>query len=88
MKQAGIEAIKSGLGALRFKTYLATISDNVIDPETGGIKESLLRRAEIFECKIIPGWKLREMAELYFRKSPKFAERVVEEFEICKVARK
>jgi len=83
-----IEAIKSGLRALRVKTYLATTSDNVIDPQTEGIKEPLFRRAEIYECKIIPGWKLREMAELYFLKSPKLAESVAEGFEIRKVAMK
>lgn len=83
-----IEAIKSGLRALRVKTYLATTSDNVIDSQTGGIKEPLLRRAEIYECKIIPGGKLREMAELYFLKSPKLAERVAEEFEIRRMSKK
>jgi len=83
-----IEAIKSGLRALRVKTYLATTSDNVIDSQTGGIKEPLLRRAEIYECKIISGGKLREMAELYFQKSPKSAERVAEEFEIRRMSKK
>jgi len=83
-----IEAIKSGLRALRVKTYLATTSDNVIDQKKGGIKEALLRRADIYECKIIASEKLREQAELYFLKSPKLAERVAEEFEIRSVVRK
>lgn len=83
-----IEAIKSGLRALRVKTYLATTSDNVIDPQTRGIKEPLIRRADIYECKIIPGEKLREMAELYFMRSPKLEEKVAEEFEIKRVAKK
>lgn len=83
-----IEAIKSGLRALRVKTYLATTSDNVVDPQKGGIKEPLLRRADIYECKIIAGEKLRELAELYFLRSPKMAERVAEEFEIRKMAKK
>jgi hypothetical protein len=81
-----IEAIKSGLGAIRIKTYLATTSNNVIDPQKGGIREVLLRRADIYECKIIPGDRLRELAELYFLKSPKLPERVAEEFEICKAS--
>jgi len=83
-----IEAIKSGLRALRVKTYLATTSDNVIDPQTRGIKEPLIRRADIYECKIIPREKLREMAELYFMRSPKLEEKVAEEFEIKRVAKK
>ena len=83
-----IEAIKSGLRAIRVKTYLATTSDNVIDPQKGGVKESLLRRADIYDCKIIEGGKLRELAELYFLKNPKLAERVAEEFEIRKVVKK
>ncbi len=78
MRQARIEAIKSSLRALSVNTYLATTSDNVIDPQTGGIKEPLLIRADIYDCKIIPGWKLREMAKLYFLKNPKLAERVSE----------
>jgi hypothetical protein len=82
------EAIKSGLRALRVKTYLATTSDNVIDPRKGGIKASLLRRADIYDCKIISGEKLRELSELHLLKSPKLSERVAEEFEIRKVARK
>jgi hypothetical protein len=83
-----IEAIKSGLRAIRVKTYLATTSDNVIDPQRGGIKGALLRRADIYECKIIAGGKLRELSELYFLKSPKLAERVSEEFEIRKAVKK
>jgi hypothetical protein len=81
-----IEAIKSGFRATRVKTYLATTSDNVIDPQKGGIKEPLLRRADIYECKIIAGGKLRELAEFHFLKSPKLEERFVEEFEIRKAA--
>ena len=83
-----IEAIKSGLRAIRVKTYLATTSDNVIDPQKGGIKEPLLRRADIYDCKIIAGGKLRELAELYFLKSPNLSERIAEEFEIRKVVKK
>jgi hypothetical protein len=83
-----IEAIKSGLRATRVKTYLATTSDNVIDPQKGGIKEPLLRRADIYECKIIAGGKLRELAELYFLNSSKLSERVAKEFEIRKAVSK
>jgi len=59
----------------------------VIDPQKGGIKEPLLRRADIYECKIIAGGKFRELAELYFLKSPKLAERIAEEFEIRKAVK-
>jgi len=83
-----IEAIKSGLRAIRVKTYLATTSDNVIDPQKGVIKKPLLRRADIYECKIIAGGKLKELAELYFLNSPKLAERVAEEFEIRKAVKR
>ena len=83
-----IEAIKSGLRAIRVKTYLATTSDNVIDPQKGGIKGPLLRRADIYDCKIIAGGKLRELAELYFLKSPNLSERIAEEFEIRKAVKK
>jgi hypothetical protein len=83
-----IEAIKSGLRATRVKTYLATTSPNVIDLQKGGIKEPLLRRADIYECKIIAGGTLRELVELYFLKSPKLAERVAEEFAIRKAAKR
>jgi hypothetical protein len=79
-----IEAIKSGLRATRVKTYLATTSDNVIDPQKGGTKKALQRRADIYECKIVAGGKLRELANLYLSQSPKLAERVAEEFEIRK----
>jgi hypothetical protein len=54
----------------------------------GGVKEPLLRRADIYECKIIPGEKLRELAELYFMKSPMLEERVGKEFGIHTVAKK
>lgn len=83
-----IEAIKSGLRALRVKTFLAATSKNVIDPKKGGIKEALQRRADIYECKIIAGEKLRELADLCISKSPKLAERVAEEFEIRKGAKR
>jgi hypothetical protein len=60
----------------------------VIDPQKGGIKGPLLRRADIYDCKIIAGGKLRELAELYFLKSPNLSERIAEEFEIRKVVKK
>jgi hypothetical protein len=50
-----IEAIKSGPKALRVDTYLATTSDNVLDPKKGSIREKLMRRSKIYGCKIIPG---------------------------------
>jgi hypothetical protein len=54
----------------------------VIDPQKRDIKEALLRRADIYECKIIPGGKLKELAEQYLLKSSNLVERVAEEFEI------
>lgn len=60
-----IEAVKSGPKALRVNAYLAATSDNVKDPETGGIREKLLRRSKIYGCEIIPGWEIQRMADLY-----------------------
>jgi len=63
-----IEAIKAGLGAIRVETYFATTSSNGIDKKTGLIKESLKNRASLYNCAIIPGDQLSEMAELWIRK--------------------
>jgi len=71
-----IEAIKSGPKALRVDTYLATTSDNVKDPRNGGIREKLLRRSKIYGCKIIPGDKIKDLADLYLSNDPRLNQEV------------
>ncbi|MDD2755211.1 MAG: DUF1887 family CARF protein [Methanothrix sp.] len=83
-----IEAIKSGPKALRVDTYLATTSDNVLDPKKGGIREKLTRRAKIYGCKIIPGWKIKELADLYLSNNPGLVDEITKEFGIKMAAPK
>ncbi|MBN1236756.1 MAG: DUF1887 family protein [Methanotrichaceae archaeon] len=83
-----IEAIKSGPKALRVDTYLATTSDNVLDPKKGEIKEKLLKRSKIYGCNIIPGWKIKEIADLYISNDPRLAVEVAKEFGIKSEASK
>lgn len=75
-----IEAVKSGPKALRVDAYLATTSDNVKDPETGCIREKLLRRSKIYGCKIIPGWKIQEVADLYLSSGARLNQVVADVF--------
>lgn len=63
-----IEAVKAGLGAIRVETYFGTTSSNIIDEKTGVLKESLKNRASLYNCAIISGHELREMAELWIKK--------------------
>jgi hypothetical protein len=77
-----IEAIKSGPKALRVDTYLATTSDNVLDPNKGGIREKLMRRSKIYGCKIIPGWKIKGFANNYISKDSRLLDEVAKEFGI------
>ena len=77
-----IEAIKSGAKALRMDTYLATTSDNVKDPQRGGIKKKLLKRSKIYGCSIIPGWDIKEMAYLYTSDDPHLSFEVANAFGI------
>jgi hypothetical protein len=79
-----IEAIKSGPRALKVATFLATTSDNIIDEKTAQIKESLKRRAEIYGCKIIPGKRIKELAELYLDSDPSLSDIVAKKFGIKK----
>ncbi len=72
-----IEAVKAGLKAIRVEAYLATTSSNIIDKKTGTIKESLKNRASLYNCAIIPGDELREMAELWIRKDTEALTRKV-----------
>lgn len=71
-----IEAIKSGPKALRVDTYLATTSDNVKDSHRGGIREKLQRRSRIYGCKIVPGDKIKELADLYLSNDHKLSQEV------------
>ena len=75
-----IEAVKSGPRALRVETYLATTSDNIKDNSNGGIKEKLLRRSKIYGCNIIPGWRIKDLAELYLSNDPRLSLEVAGAF--------
>lgn len=75
-----IEAVKSGPKALRVETYLATTSDNIKDQAKRGIKEKLLRRSKIYGCNIIPGWRIKEMAELNRSNDPRLRLEVADAF--------
>jgi hypothetical protein len=75
-----IEAVKSGPKALRVKTYLATTSDNIKDHSECVIKEKLLRRSKIYGCNIVPGWRIKEMAELYISNDSRLRLEVADAF--------
>lgn len=60
-----IEAVKSGLGAIRIKTYLATTSKNIIDSNTKEIKPSIKNRCNIYGCDVIRGDILKSWADRY-----------------------
>lgn len=77
-----IEAIKAGLMAIRMKTYLATTSPNVIDPNTGGIRKAIANRCLLYGCTIVHGDPLKEMAELFLRNDPSLHERVATAFKL------
>jgi len=77
-----IEAIKSGPKALRVATYLATTSDNVMDLQKGGIKEKLWRRSKIYGCSIIPGGRIKEMADLCISNDSRLPFEVANAFDI------
>lgn len=77
-----IEAVKSGPKALRVDTYLATTSPNVIDPNTGEIRESLRRRSEIYGCRIIPGRKITDLAGQQISNDPLLKNEVANLFRI------
>lgn len=77
-----IEAIKSGLTALRMKTYLATTSPNVIDLKSGGIRRSIANRCTLYGCTVIHGAPLKEMAELALRHDQSLPEKVAATFHL------
>jgi hypothetical protein len=65
-----MEAIKAGLGAIRVRAILATTSPNVIDPGTKDTREALKNRAKLYQCTIIHGGTLRDLASLYLADDP------------------
>jgi hypothetical protein len=77
-----IEAVKAGLMAIRMKTYLATTSPNVVDKGTGRIKPSVANRCKLYNCTIIHGEPLKEMAELFLNNDPSLHERVTATFHL------
>lgn len=77
-----IEAVKAGLMAIRMKTYLATTSPNVVKQGTGRIKESVANRCKLYNCTIVHGEPLREMAKLFLNEDPSLHERVAATFHL------
>lgn len=77
-----IEAVKAGLMAIRMKTYLATTSPNVIERNTGDIKPSVANRCKLYNCMIIHGKPLKEMAELFLKSDPSLHEKVAAAFHL------
>jgi len=74
-----IAGIKSQLKALRVRTYLVTTSDKVKgDEET--IKKDLLLRSKAYDCDIIPGWEIRNLANLYLDKDKSLSGTVFKTF--------
>lgn len=71
-----IEAIKASLKALRVRTYLATTSPNVIDKGTGMVKAAIQNRCSLYDCPIIHGEMLREMADLYLKNDSALQQKV------------
>jgi hypothetical protein len=71
-----VEAINKHLGALRVKSYLATTSSNVIDKNTGNIYEHLATRCALYNCRIIEGEKLQQIAKMHLDPSRSSSELV------------
>jgi len=77
-----IEAIKSGLGAIRINTYLATTSPNIIDNKTKEIKPSVKNRCDIYGCKILQGDILKSWADRYLSGDEKLNNDVAKFFRL------
>ncbi|MBC7079569.1 MAG: DUF1887 family protein [Methanothrix sp.] len=77
-----IEAIRKQLGALRVRSYLVTTSDNVIDSETGNIKEHLEDRSRLYECNIVKPEDVRSLAQMYLAGDVRLNARVAQVFNI------
>ena len=80
--KTGGQAVKAGLMAIRMKTYLATTSPNVVEQETGRIKPSVANRCKLYNCTIIHGEPLKEMAKLFLNNDPSLHERVAATFHL------
>ncbi len=80
-----LEAIKNQLKAIRVRSYLATTASNVLNRE-GQIKKHITNRARIYNCKIIPGWTIRELADIYLSKDPRLTQQIAEVFELSQEA--
>lgn len=63
-----VEAVKKQLGALNVKSYLATTSPNImVDDE---IKPNISRRADLYNCTIIPSDQISKLANLELDNNP------------------
>jgi hypothetical protein len=56
-----VEAVTRQFRALRVRSYLATTATNVLDNQKR-VKESLRVRADIYQCRILTGNQIRELA--------------------------
>jgi hypothetical protein len=63
-----VEAVKKQLGALNVKSYLATTSPNIM--VDGEIKPNISRRADLYNCTIIPSDKISKLANLELDNNP------------------
>lgn len=75
-----LEAIKSGITALRADTFFASTSTNILINGTSEVKESIQNRCEIYKCQIIAGNMLKEMAEMFLNKDPALNKKIEEVF--------
>lgn len=69
-----VESIKKQFGALQVYSHLASSSNNILDEENK-IKEEVQRRADLYNCKIIPAEIIRQLAK---------ASTVEQEYDILK----
>lgn len=75
-----IEAIRKQLGALRVKSYLATTAPNILNPNTGEIKDRIATRASLYDCTIIKGEEISRLARLELSKDPNLLGQIAEVF--------
>lgn len=77
-----MEAIKASLGAIRVKAFLAATSPNIIDPNTGDTREALQNRSRIYQCTIIHGGALKELAAQYLANDPLLSSHTAQVFRL------
>lgn len=73
-----VEAVKQQLGALNVKSYLVTTSPNIM--ADGEVKPNIERRAELYNCTIIPADKVCELARMEMKSNPQIIDGVSKMF--------